>query len=419
VEVAIDSGDWTAADGTEHWTFEAQLSSLSSGLHTFRARSFDGIDHSPVAMVNFTTTATLARGIQLSFSVYPVSALPGDQVELRGEVKYDNGVRAREALAKLAGQGVPTGKDVGCDALGRFVYTMTAPETPGEYTYVANCSASGFTAEGSSKLTVIKTTHPDLTITSVTVTGTPRAVGSNLTVAVEIRNLGSGSGECNLTAWEGEAGKGTPIVDRAVTVYIEFTASFTWVPSRAGDIALVVEVTDVVPEDANLTNNRWTETFTIVEVPDVKALKVVPSNLRPYANATVSISITLENLGGLNATCDVELYVDGRNDTSRVAVAPNVVVPAHGKAYATLTWLPRQGHHALFVLAKNVHPDEARTDNNDLTYGIDVVGPYVPPPAKEKAFLPGAGAAGSLLAVCAAAALLVRRRPRGSGPNGS
>jgi hypothetical protein len=296
---------------------------------------------------------------------------------------------------------------------------MTAPATPGDYTYVANCSASGFTAEASSKLTVIKTTHPDLAITSVTVTGTPKAVGSNLTVAVEIRNLGSGSANCSLVAWEGEAGKGTPIVDRAVTVYNLLTTSFTWVPSKAGDIDLVINVTDVVPSDANLTNNRRTETVRIVEVPDVRALKIVPSNLRPYANATVSISVTLENLGGLNATCDVELYIDGRNDTSRVAVVPNVVVPAHAKAYATLTWLPRQGHHELFALVKNVHPDEARKDNNNVTYGIDVVGPYVPPPAKEKAFLPGAGAAGALLAVCAVAGLLARRRPRGTRPNGS
>ena len=419
VEVAIDHGEWTNASGTEHWTFEAQLNSLSPGSHTFRARAFDGIDHSPIVLVNFTMTSAHAGGIQLSFAVYPVSALPGDPIELRGEVKYDNGVRARDALARLSGQGVPAGKDVSCDALGRFVYTMTAPGTPGEYTYVANCSASGFTANGSSKLTVIKTTHPDLTITSLTVTGTPRAVGSNLTVAVEIRNLGSGSGNCTLTAWEDEVGKGTPIVDRAVTVYNVLMASFPWAPSRAGGVALIVEVTDVVPMDANLSNNRRTETFTIVQVPDVKALKIVPSNLRPYANATVSISITLENLGDLNATCDVELYADGRIDSFRVALAPNVVVPAHGKAYATLTWLPRQGHHELYALVKNVHPDEARTDNNNVTYGIDVVGPYVPPPAKEESFLPGAGAAGALLAVCAIAGLLVRRRHRGTWPNGS
>jgi hypothetical protein len=419
VEVAIDSGNWTAAQGTEHWTFEAQLIGLAMGLHALRARAFDGIDLSPIIRVNFTTTLTVARGIQLSFAVYPVSALPGDQVELRGEVKYDNGVRAREAVALLSGQGVPAGKDIGCDALGRFVYTMTAPATPGTYTYVANCSARGFTAERTSKLTVLKTTHPDLTVTSMTVTGTPRAVGSNLTVAVEIRNLGSGSGECNLTAWEGEAGRGRPIVDRSLTVYNVLTASFTWVPSRAGNIDLVVELVNVVPEDANLTNNRRTETLTIVEVPDVRALKVVPSNLRPYANATVSISVALENLGGLNATCDVELYVDGRNDTSRVAVAPNVVVPAHGKAYATFTWLPRQGHHELFVLVRNVHPDEARTDNNNITYGIDVVGPFVPPAPKERAFLPGAGAAGAILAVCAVAGLVARRRSGGVRPNGS
>ena len=420
VEVVIDSGNWTLVAGTEHWTYEVPSTAIPEGTHTLRARAFDGIDYSPVVSVDFTRTLVTARGISVSFEVYPVSALPDDQVELRGEVKYDNGVRAREGLARLSGQGVPAGKDVACDALGRFVYTMTAPIAPGNYTYLANCSARGFTAEASSNLTVIKTTHPDLTVASITVTGSPRAVGSNLTVAVEVHNLGSGSGVCNLTAWEGEAGKGRPVVDRAVEVYVELIVSFTWVPSRAGSIALVVELDNVVPEDANLTNNKRTETFAIVEVPDVKALKIVPSNLRPYANATVSISVTLENLGGLNATCDVELYVDGRNDTSRVAVAPNVVVPAHGRAYATLTWLPRQGHHDLYAVATNVHPDEARTDNNNVTSGIDVVGPYVPPPPKEETFLPATGAAGALLAVCAVAGLLAGRRgPRGSRPNGS
>jgi len=420
VELAIDALGWETAQGTDHWTLERSVGGLAAGSHAMFARSFDGIDYSPVVQVDFTITWTAAQDIGLTFAVYPISALPGDPIELRGELKYDNGVRVRGANARLSGQGVPAFKNIVCDELGRFVYTMTAPLAQGNYTYVANCTAGEFTVRGESTLTVLKTTRPDLTITAVTVTGTPRAVGSNLTVAVDIQNLGSGSGNCSLIAWEGEAGKGTPIVDRAITVYAVFTASFPWSPSRAGDIQLVVEVTDVVPEDANLTNNRRTETVTIVEVPDVAALKIVPSNLRPFADATVSISVTLENLGGLNATCDVELYVDGRNDTSRVVVALNVLVPAYAKAYPTLTWLPRQGHHELYVLVKNVHPDEANTDNNNVTYGIDVVGPYVPPGPKEEPFLPATGATGALLAVCAVAALLARRRgARGTRPNGS
>ena len=416
VEARIDGGAWATANGTAHWTYDADTSGLAAGAHALSVRAYDGIDASEAVVVNFTVTRQVATGLVLELDVFPVSALPDDMVELRGSVAYDNGVRARSVVVRLSGQGVPSGRTVTADVRGEFTDTITAPATPGDYTYGASATAGGgMSASGQADLTVIRPVTPDLMVASIALEGELRAVGVNITVGVEVRNLGTGQASCNLTAWEGEPGTGKLVVRRSITVYDTLDAAFVWAPSRVGSIDLWVVLEDIEPLDTNSSNDRRFEPVTVLDLPDVVLLRVVPSNVRPYEGLTITLSAALENTGGINATCDIELFLDDLNDTARIGMSTDVLVPANGNGFATFDWVPVKGHHTLYARVRNVHPDEKRADNNDVSRVIDVTGPYEPDSADNEGFLPGPSAphAAIAVAVCAAVALLAgARRPR-------
>lgn len=54
VEVKIDDGVWQTAAGTESWSYEWNISSVSQGRHIVSARSYDGSDYSAVQSINVT-----------------------------------------------------------------------------------------------------------------------------------------------------------------------------------------------------------------------------------------------------------------------------------------------------------------------------------------------------------------------------
>lgn len=419
VEARIDDGAWAVAEGTAHWTFEHDTSGLAEGAHALSVRAFDGIDPSEPVTVNFTVTRQGATALVLELEVFPVSALPSEIVELRGSVAYDNGVRARSVVVRLSGQGVPTGRTVNADVRGEFTDTITAPADAGDYTYIAQANdGTGKTASGQADLTVIRPVTPDLMVASIALEGELRAVGVNITVGVEVRNLGTGQASCNLTAWEGEPGQGRLVVRRSITVYDVLDAAFVWAPSRTGGIDLWVALEDIRPMDTNSSNDRRFEPVTVLDPPDVALLKLVPSNLRPYEGLEITVSAALENSGGINATCDVELFLDDTNDTSRIGMSTDVLVPAGGSGFATFDWVPVKGSHTLIARVRNVHPGEARPDNNEVSRQLEVAGPYEPEPDDEQGFLPGPAAPSVVAAIagCAAAVALAgaRRRRRGA-----
>jgi hypothetical protein len=54
VQVSLDKGEWTDANGTASWSFTINTKSLPDGKHSLRARAYDGRTYSMVAEANFT-----------------------------------------------------------------------------------------------------------------------------------------------------------------------------------------------------------------------------------------------------------------------------------------------------------------------------------------------------------------------------
>jgi hypothetical protein len=378
VRLRVDDGPWEVADGTTRWSANVSTTDLSEGAHTLQVIADDGIDLSGIAQVQFAVTKAPATGLGMTLEVSPATVLPGERVTVRGELVYDNGVRAEDLDVRIEG---PGGLLVfkRSDQRGVFTLSTTAPTSEGNYEYSASTSdGSGLAAFNTTDLRVLKSLDPDLSVETIDVDSDKVAVGSTVTVAVRVENLGYTPGNGTLRAWEGASGSGELLEERNLTVHTGITVSFEWVPLDKGQVELTVEVVDVTPSDANHSNNRLVLPVEVVDLPDLTVASIVLSNPRPYDNTTVSASIRIDNLGGLNASCTVKLYLNTM-DPEGLLGDTDASVAANGNAFVSFELLVTTGPQVLYAEIVNSYPEESDTDNNVGTHKFTVGGPYVPP----------------------------------------
>ena len=378
VRLRIDGGEWMLAEGSSRWSANISTEGMDPGAHLLEVQADDGIDVSTIESVQFYVTDLPPLYLDMSLVVDPATVLPNENIEVRGELVYGNGVRAEGLQVRIEGpNGLLVFKE--SDARGVFRLSTVAPNSEGTYSYSATTTDDNdLTASNTTQLRVLKSLEPDLAVIAIRIESEKVAVGINVTVAVDLRNLGFTAGNGTFKAWEGEPGTGEPIEDRPVTVYDRITVSFTWVPTEEGVIDLTVEVVDVRPSDANLSNNRMVEPVIVSNLPDLTIDNISLSNPTPYANTTFTVSVRVENLGGLNASCTVRLYVDGR-EVENLEGSSDIGVAAYGFAYTGFDIMVDQGPHFVFVDIINAYPEESRTDNNNATLKFNAKGPYVPP----------------------------------------
>jgi hypothetical protein len=378
VRLRIDNGSWEVADGTSRWSANISTAGLSEGAHTLQVIADDSIDISELVQVQFAVTTQTAETLTMSLEVSPGTVLPMERVEVRGELVYDNGVRAEGLNVRIEG---PNGLLVFKEADVRGVFTMSnvAPDSEGVYDYTASTTdGEGLAASNTTTLRVLKSLDPDLAVDSIIIGSNRVAVGSNVTVAVRIENLGFTPGNGTLLAWEGASGTGDPLEERSLTVHTGVTISFVWVPRVKGDVELTVEVVDVLPSDANLVNNLLVETVEVVDLPDLVVGDITLSNPRPYDNTTISVSVRIENVGGLNASCTVKLYM-GEIEPDNLLGDAEAVVDANGFTFISFEAMVTVGPQMLYAEIVNSYPEESDKDNNVGAHSFTVQGPYKPP----------------------------------------
>jgi hypothetical protein len=379
VTYRVDGGTWTPAEGTTRWNASIDVGSLGPGTHLLEVQASDGIDTSTIASVGFNVTDLPREHMDLTLVVDPATVLPEERVDVRGELVYGNGARAAGLQVRIEGPGgLLVYKEA--DSRGVFQLSVLAPDGEGTYTYSASASdGEGLSASNSTQLRVLKSLDPDLAVTAIRVESEKVAVGINVTVGVDLRNLGFTTGNGTFQAWEGDPGEGALVSERHVTVYDRITVSFEWMPGEDGEIDLTVQVIDVLPSDANLSNNRRTQRVLVMDLPDLVLTNITLSTEVPYDNTTFTVSVRVLNEGGLNASCTVRLYMDGMEADDMIGES-DLAVSAYGFAFATFDTRASQGPHALYGEIINVYPEESRTYNNNGTRRITVQGPYVPPP---------------------------------------
>jgi hypothetical protein len=404
VRLRVDSGPWQVADGTSQWSANLSTDGLTEGAHTLQVIGDDGIDISEIAQVQFAVTRAPATALTMSLAVSPPTVLPGDGVSVEGELLYDNGVRVEGLSVRIEGpSGLLVFKE--SDVRGVFSLSTVAPGSAGSYTYTGSTSdADDLAASNTTTLRVLKSLDPDLAVHSINIESNRVAVDTNVTVAVDVQNLGYTGGNGILRAWAGASGTGKLLEERNLTVYTGITVSFVWVPGTKGEVDLTVEVVDVQPSDANLTNNKLVERVEVVDLPDLEVGVITLSNPRPNDNTTISASIRVDNTGGLNASCTVKVYMDG-TEPDNLLGDTDAAVGADGSTYVSLEFLVTTGPHILYAEIVNSYPEESDTGDNVATLSFTVGGPYEPPePEPEASFLPIDPFTFLLLLIVAAAA---------------
>jgi hypothetical protein len=377
VEIRIDGGEWVLAEGANRWSANLSTTSLVEGAHLLEVRAFDGIDLSETESVLFHITDLPVTSLRMSLEVDPATVLPGEVMTVKGDLVYDNGVRASEVQVRIEG---PNGllEFKTSDVRGFFELTTTAPSQEGRYDYTASGSDDGgLAASNTTQLRVLKSLDPDLAVVAVRVESEKVAVGTNVTIGVDLRNFGFKSGNGTLKAWAGPVGTGDPVEERFVTVYDSITVSFVWVPEVDGEVDLTIEVVSIQPGDVNASNNRLVEVVTVLNLPDLSVSSLVFSNPSPYDNTTITVSVRVVNTGGLNATCTVKLYMDEVSPDGLLGDS-DVAVFADSFAHATFEVKVTHGPHRIHAEILNTYPDESRTDNNMASRQLEVKGPFEP-----------------------------------------
>ena len=375
----IDGGAWATAEGTTSWTATIDTTDMDPDAHLLEVQATDGIDHSDIEAVQFQVTALPRVFLDKSLIVDPATVLPNERVEVRGDLVYGNGVRAAGLQVRIEGpNGLLVFKE--SDSRGVFRLSTVAPGAEGTYLYSASTTdGDDLSASNATQLRVLKSLDPDLAVTAIRIESEKVAVGINVTVGVDLRNLGFTTGNGTFQAWQGEPGAGDLIEERSVTVYDRITVSFKWMPTEEGDVDLTAQIIDVQPSDANMSNNRMVQKVVVSHLPDLVLTNITLSTDTPYDNTTFTVSVRVANEGGLNASCTVRLYLDGRKVEDLLG-EEDLAVGAYGAAFTGFDTMASQGPHILYAEIINVYPDESRTDNNNKTIGFTVQGPYVPPP---------------------------------------
>ncbi len=63
VEVKIDNGNWTEADGTVNWAYNLEPNTMGDGDHTIQVRAYDGTDYSDTESITITVETGEGGGI--------------------------------------------------------------------------------------------------------------------------------------------------------------------------------------------------------------------------------------------------------------------------------------------------------------------------------------------------------------------
>jgi hypothetical protein len=378
VRLRIDNGTWEVADGTTRWSANISTTGLDEGAHVLQVIADDGIDTSEIARVQFAVTTQVANTLTMTLEVFPATVLPGERVNVEGELLYDNGIRAEGLNVRIEGpNGLLVFKEA--DTRGVFKLSTVAPASEGTYLYTASTTdGGGLAASNTTTLRVLRSLDPDLAVEAIVIESNRVAVGSNVTVAVRIENLGYTPGNGTLRAWEGAPGTGELLEERNLTVHTSVTISFVWVPEEKDVVDLTVEVVDVLPSDANASNNQLVEQVEVVDLPDLKVGMVTLSNPRPYDNTTISASVRIDNVGGLNASCTVKLYM-GVVEPENLIGDSEAAVGANSFTYLNFEFLVTVGPQSLVVEIVNSYPEESDVTNNMGAHTFTVNGPYKPP----------------------------------------
>jgi len=359
VEMSMDGGCWTLAQGTSKW-FHIWNTSGLSGTHTILARAVSGSNRSGASSIQVSVNNVPPTLIELTLDLSATQVYTCETLVVSGLAKYDTGVRLGENRVEVSMNNESYNSST--DKRGFYTLSLKAAATPGQYNVRAYTAASGLSANSNVNVDVRMKDPPDLSIVPADMFFSPEQPygGQEVTISAIVRNLGSGTGAVKVRFSTPAATE----TDVFLNVTVSWNATVRWtLPSGSHNIS--VKLLDVTPYDSNVSNNEAIKSLRVFARPDPAILDVVFSNSRPTVGRNVTIQARVRNGGEKEAACTVRFY-DGTPSAATQLGQVQSTVSANTTKMVFLEWnATLLGEHTIYARITDVYPQEASDLNNE------------------------------------------------------
>jgi hypothetical protein len=260
--------------------------------------------------------------------------------------------------------------------------------------------------------------YHDVAVTDVKVSPSEVFVGVHINIAVDVANFGDFSETFNVTVYYGvyEIATATLSLDSHSTA----TRIFAWNTTGAnlGTYTVWVQA-HTVPEEANLTNNIFTNgevTLLAPPVHDVAVLNVSAASSVAYVGDDVVVSVLVVNQGDFFETFDVQVFYNATLIQSYAAVG----LQSHANFTVIVGWNTQTVSPGVYLISASVDglANEADLSDNVFIDGFVQVKAKVQSPTSDWQILDwffwGVIIIISLILFLLLALLIIRRRHKNS-----
>jgi len=272
VTLKIDDGTWddvtiisTSVD-TLDWEYTWNSESLNDGEHIITARVTDEANEDSEDSIKVTVNNRPTTFIDLTFEIKPTNVMPNDEVTASGSAVYDTEVPVinTEVVIEI----IETKKKwtTSTDSQGQFVKKISAPTNSGTFTVSAYVTDGTLEREKSEKLSVMS--PPDLYIEpgDISFSTNKPVERKRISILATIHNSGQIDATGKVSFYLDTIDTNTPFDSKTVSVpgSGSILVTVTWIP-RAGAHNIIVEISDVSPEESDNTNNQAIQKITVAK----------------------------------------------------------------------------------------------------------------------------------------------------------
>jgi hypothetical protein len=389
VEVKIDDGDWQSVSGGSSWSYSWDTSTVFNGLHTIYARAYDSDDPTdPPASIGVDVQNAKTE-IELTENLDPTTVEGGDTVTVWGTAMYNTGEPVVDGDINITIISEDGNWQTETDENGEYSTDITAPLDANQYWIKVSISKSTLSKSTQERLTVqTPSNQPDLAISSsdIILNKNKPYSGETVSISVEVRNIGTAeANSVTVAAYYGDpAFNGQPITPDAtktITVVGAEQSQFVTMSwdttgiTGSHDVFIVLDPSNSITE-SDEDNNKASTPITISGRPDFTIDKddIKFSNDNPLVDDTISIFITIRNIGSVSESVDYEVF-DGFPDSDGVEIdSGEETIQDDDEKRIIITWTPdTSGEHVIFVrLSTRSGLDEEDDSNNEASNTITV-----------------------------------------------
>jgi hypothetical protein len=356
VEIKIDASDiWNQATlgGNGTWYRIWNTTGVSKDYHTIYARSYNGTVKSEVKSVRVFVDNDPPERIDLEVTLTPEESRPNRNLTVSGFAEYGNSVKVAGASVdiEIVEQGTSAQTVTGSD--GYFSVKLQAPANAGDYTLRTIVSDGKLTGQDDSILRVRDPDQPDLVVTQIVLDPEEPRDGDEITFTAWIDNRGVQEATTRVKFYI----NGDLAGSQDITVVESKKASIEW-DSYTGNHTVMVEASEVVPQDKDLANNELSVNFYVKSMSRLELEEVVFSNPVPVDGDLITISVRAKNKGDIAARGTLVLYKGKPSDNIKIAER-QIVVAANETEFFYFNWKAMEGDYKVYAKIYLTTEDES------------------------------------------------------------